>query len=136
MAKPKFTDSTVRDAESHVTKYVTDGYGRPVQTTNAKSQTTKMSWDADNNVTYLEEANGAKTAYCYDQKTGYPLWSRDAENNKNGVPPATDCAPAPTRRTRPRTSTRPAPTATPPTCGARPPPRTAPGSSATKRSAT
>ncbi|WP_416529646.1 DNRLRE domain-containing protein [Streptomyces coelicoflavus] len=92
-ANPKFTDATVTDAESHATKYVTDDYGRPVQTTNAKSQTTKTSWDADNNVTYLEEANGAKTAYCYDQKTGYPLWSRDAENNKNGVPPATDCAP-------------------------------------------
>ncbi|MFC8218550.1 DNRLRE domain-containing protein, partial [Streptomyces sp. NPDC057362] len=92
-ANPKFTDATVTDAESHATRYVTDDYGRPVQTTNAKSQTTKMSWDADNNVTYLEEANGAKTAYCYDQKTGYPLWQRDAENNKNGVPPATDCAP-------------------------------------------
>ncbi len=91
-ANPKFTDATVTDAESHATRYVTDDYGRPVQTTNAKSQTTKMSWDADNNVTYLEEANGAKTAYCYDQKTGYPLWQRDAENNKNGVPPATDCA--------------------------------------------
>ncbi|MFD5774450.1 golvesin C-terminal-like domain-containing protein [Streptomyces fungicidicus] len=85
-ANPKFTDTTVTDAESHATKYVTDDYGRPVQTTNAKSQTTKLSWDADNNVTYLEEANGAKTAYCYDQKTGYPLWSRDAENNKAGVP--------------------------------------------------
>ncbi|WP_337662822.1 RHS repeat-associated core domain-containing protein [Streptomyces sp. AC04842] len=91
-ANPKFTDTTVTDAESHATKYVTDDYGRPVQTTNAKSQTTKMSWDADNNVTYLEEANGAKTAYCYDQKTGYPLWSRDAENNKTGVPDqATTC---------------------------------------------
>ncbi|MGA5026522.1 DNRLRE domain-containing protein [Streptomyces griseoincarnatus] len=91
-ATPKFTDTTVTDAESHATKYVTDDYGRPVQTTNAKSQTTKMSWDADNNVTYLEEANGAKTAYCYDQKTGYPLWSRDAENNKTGVPDqATAC---------------------------------------------
>ncbi|WP_149547373.1 DNRLRE domain-containing protein [Streptomyces marokkonensis] len=91
-ANPKFTDTTVTDAESHATKYVTDDYGRPVQTTNAKSQTTKMSWDADNNVTYLEEANGAKTAYCYDQKTGYPLWSRDAENNKTGVPDqATAC---------------------------------------------
>ncbi|QKW02324.1 DNRLRE domain-containing protein [Streptomyces sp. NA02536] len=85
-ANPKFTDTTVTDAESHATKYVTDDYGRPVQTTNAKSQTTKLSWDADNNVTYLEEANGAKTAYCYDQKTGYPLWSRDAEINKTGVP--------------------------------------------------
>ncbi|MEU3995162.1 DNRLRE domain-containing protein [Streptomyces fungicidicus] len=85
-ANPKFTDTTVTDAESHATKYVTDDYGRPVQTTNAKSQTTKMSWDADNNVTYMEEANGAKTAYCYDQKTGNPLWSRDAENNKAGVP--------------------------------------------------
>ncbi|MFB7711383.1 DNRLRE domain-containing protein [Streptomyces sp. NPDC056105] len=89
----KFTDTTVTDAESHATKYVTDDFGRPVQTTNAKSQTSKMGWDADNNVTYLEEDNGAKTAYCYDQKTGYPLWSRDAENNKAGVPPQSDCAP-------------------------------------------
>ncbi|MGW4022140.1 golvesin C-terminal-like domain-containing protein [Streptomyces sp. NPDC005009] len=89
----KFTDAEVTDAESHTTSYVADDFGRPVQTTNAKSQTTKMAWDADNNVTYLEEANGAKTAYCYDQKTGYPLWSRDAENNKSGVPDASECAP-------------------------------------------
>ncbi|MFI6359558.1 DNRLRE domain-containing protein [Streptomyces sp. NPDC050743] len=88
-ANTKFTDTTVTDAETHATKYVTDDFGRPVQTTNAKSQTTKMSWDADNNVTYLEEDNGAKTAYCYDQKTGYPLWQRDAENNKAGVPDQT-----------------------------------------------
>src|SRR5439155_3900164 len=27
--------------------------------------------------------------YCYDQKTGYPLWQRDAENNKSGVPDQT-----------------------------------------------
>ncbi|MGW4166799.1 golvesin C-terminal-like domain-containing protein [Streptomyces chartreusis] len=85
----KFTDTTVTDAESHATKYVTDDFARPVQTTNAKSQSTKMSWDADNNVTYLEEDNGAQTAYCYDQKTGYPLWQRDAENNKAGVPDQT-----------------------------------------------
>ncbi|MBN0043056.1 DNRLRE domain-containing protein [Streptomyces actuosus] len=85
----KFTDTTVTDAENHATQYVTDDFGRPVQTTNAKSQTTKMSWDADNNVTYLEEANGAKTAYCFDPKTGYPLWQRDAENNKAGVPDQT-----------------------------------------------
>ncbi|MGW0998361.1 DNRLRE domain-containing protein [Streptomyces sp. NPDC002523] len=88
---PKFIDTTVTDAETHATKYVTDDFGRPVQTANAKSQTAKMSWDADNNVTYLEEDNGAKTAYCYDQKTGFPLWSRDAENNKSGIPPASDC---------------------------------------------
>nr|WP_315892984.1 DNRLRE domain-containing protein [Streptomyces sp. P9(2023)] len=89
----KFTDTKVTDAESRATDYVTDDFGRPVQTTNAKSQTTKMSWDADNNVTYMEEANGARTAYCYDQKTGYPLWSRDAENNKAGVPAGAECAP-------------------------------------------
>ncbi|MEU3255206.1 DNRLRE domain-containing protein [Streptomyces sp. NPDC006997] len=89
----KFTDTTVTDAENHATKYVTDDFARPVQTTNAKSQTTKMTWDADNNVTYLEEDNGAKTTYCYDQKTGYPLWQRDAENNKTGIPPQSDCAP-------------------------------------------
>ncbi|MEV0775967.1 DNRLRE domain-containing protein [Streptomyces sp. NPDC050428] len=92
-ANAMFTATTVTDAESHATKYVTDDYGRPVQTTNAKSQTTKMSWDADNNVTYVEEPNGAKVAYCYDQKTGYPLWQRDAENNKDGVPAQSECAP-------------------------------------------
>ncbi|XCW06505.1 DNRLRE domain-containing protein [Streptomyces sp. HUAS MG47] len=89
----KFTDTTVTDAENRATNFVTDDFGRPVQNTNAKSQSTKLSWDADNNVTYLEEANGAKTAYCYDQKTGYPLWQRDAENNKAGVPAPTECAP-------------------------------------------
>ncbi|MBM9623983.1 DNRLRE domain-containing protein [Streptomyces zhihengii] len=89
----KFTDTAVTDAETRRTTYTTDDFGRPVQTVNAKSQTTKMSWDADNNVTYMEEANGAKTAYCYDQRTGYPLWSRDAENNKSGVPAAAECAP-------------------------------------------
>ncbi|MFE5484390.1 DNRLRE domain-containing protein [Streptomyces sp. NPDC056527] len=89
----KFVDTEVTDAQSHATDYVSDDFGRPVQTANAKSQTTKLSWDADNNVTYLEEANGAKTAYCYDQKTGYPLWKRDAENNKSGIPPPGDCAP-------------------------------------------
>ncbi|MFF8377839.1 RHS repeat-associated core domain-containing protein, partial [Streptomyces sp. NPDC015661] len=92
-ANTKFTDATVTDAENHATQYVTDDFGRPLQTTNAKSQTSKMSWDADNNVTYLEEANGAKTTYCYDARTGYPLWQRDAENNKAGVPPSSDCAP-------------------------------------------
>ncbi|MEV0633920.1 DNRLRE domain-containing protein [Streptomyces sp. NPDC050619] len=80
---PAFTDTTVTDAESHGTSYVTDDFGRPVQTTDAKSQTTKMSWDADNNVTYLEEANGAKTAYCYDPKTGYPLRQWDEETTKS-----------------------------------------------------
>ncbi|MFF0072528.1 DNRLRE domain-containing protein [Streptomyces sp. NPDC005494] len=89
----KFTATKVTDAESHATDYVSDDFGRPVRTTNAKAQTTKLSWDADNNVTYLEEANGAKTAYCYEQKTGHPLWKRDAESNKAGVPPSSDCAP-------------------------------------------
>ncbi|MEU8525465.1 DNRLRE domain-containing protein [Streptomyces sp. NPDC048629] len=89
----KFTDTEITDAENRATEYVTDDFGRAVQTTNAKSQTTKLAWDADNNVTFLEEANGARTAYCYDQKTGYPLWRRDAENNKAGIPAPGDCAP-------------------------------------------
>ncbi|MFE5979101.1 golvesin C-terminal-like domain-containing protein [Streptomyces wedmorensis] len=90
---PKFTVTKVTDAEQHTSTYVTDDFGRGVQTTNAKAQSSKMAWDADNNVTYLEEANGARTAYCYDQRTGYPLWQRDAENNKAGVPAQSDCAP-------------------------------------------
>ncbi|MFI6379276.1 DNRLRE domain-containing protein [Streptomyces sp. NPDC050658] len=89
----KFTDTEVTDAEAHTTSYTTDDFGRPVRMVNARSEPTQMSWDADNNVTYLEEANGAKTAYCYDQKTGYPLWQRDAEQNKSGVPGAAECAP-------------------------------------------
>jgi RHS repeat-associated protein len=92
----KFTDTAVTDAENHTTDYVTDDFGRPVQTTNAKSQTTKLSWDADNNVTYLEEADGAKTAYCYDQKTGYPLRQWDAETTKTWTDfnPTDYCDPA------------------------------------------
>nr|WTB36112.1 DNRLRE domain-containing protein [Streptomyces sp. NBC_00830] len=82
-ANPKFTDTKVTDAEAHATDYVLDDFGRQVQVTNAKSETTKMNWDADNNVTYLEEANGAKSAYCYDQKTGYPLREWDAETTKS-----------------------------------------------------
>ncbi|MFE0648297.1 DNRLRE domain-containing protein [Streptomyces sp. NPDC059534] len=89
----KFTDTKVTDAESRAGDYVTDDFGRAVQTTNAVSQTMKLAWDADNNVTYMEENNGARTAYCYDQKTGNPLWKRDAENNKAGVPAQSECAP-------------------------------------------
>ncbi|MFG2358633.1 DNRLRE domain-containing protein [Streptomyces sp. NPDC048521] len=91
-ANTAHTDTTVTDAEGHATKYVTDDYGRPVQSTNAKNQTTKLAWDANNNVTYMEENNGATTAYCYDPLTGYPLWKRTAEFNKAGVPPQSDCA--------------------------------------------
>ncbi|MFF3250744.1 DNRLRE domain-containing protein [Actinacidiphila glaucinigra] len=79
----------VKDAGEHVTTYVTDGFGRPTQITNAKSQDTSLNWDADNNVTRLEEANGAVTTYVYDQKTGYPLEQKDAEANKKGTAPAT-----------------------------------------------
>ncbi|MFB6552021.1 DNRLRE domain-containing protein [Streptomyces sp. NPDC056405] len=89
----KFTDTTVTDAEGHENLYVQDDFGRPVRTVNAKAQTTKLTWDADNNVIVHEEANGAKTAYCYDPGTGYPLWQRDAESNKASLPAQDECAP-------------------------------------------
>ncbi|WP_258308210.1 DNRLRE domain-containing protein [Streptomyces sp. NWU339] len=79
---PKFTDTRVTDAEKHATDHVLDDFGRPVRMTNAKSQTTELSWDADNNVVYTQQANGAKTAACYDPKTGYPLRMWDAEVTK------------------------------------------------------
>ncbi|HET6353114.1 DNRLRE domain-containing protein [Streptomyces sp.] len=79
----KFTDAKVTDAESHATSYVVDDFGRAVQVTDAKSETTKLNWDADNNVTYLEEPNGAKTTFCYDPKTGYPLRQWHAETTKS-----------------------------------------------------
>ncbi|MFD4829424.1 DNRLRE domain-containing protein [Streptomyces uncialis] len=87
------TDTTVTDSEQRVSSYLTDRHGRGVRHTNAKSQITKSTWDADNNVVLLEEANGARTAYCYDQKTGYPQWKRDPEQNRTGVPSAAECAP-------------------------------------------
>ncbi|KUF14694.1 sugar-binding protein [Streptomyces silvensis] len=83
----------VTDAEKHTTTHETDDLARPVRTVNAKSEQTKLTWDADHNVTLLEENNGAKTAYCFDAKTGYPTWQRAAEENKEGVPSADECAP-------------------------------------------
>ncbi|MEU9702615.1 DNRLRE domain-containing protein [Streptomyces sp. NPDC047981] len=91
-----FTDTTVTDAENHATTHVTDDFYRPVQITDAKSQTSKMSWDADNNVVYMEQANGAKAAFCYDQKTGYPLRQWDPEVTKawSSFNPTDYCNPA------------------------------------------
>ncbi|MFG3002426.1 golvesin C-terminal-like domain-containing protein [Streptomyces calvus] len=80
-----FVQTRVTDAEGNATVQSLDGYGRPNTITNAKSETTKLGWDADNNVTRLEEANGAVTTWAYDPKTGYPLEQRDAEANKNGT---------------------------------------------------
>ncbi|MFE0422838.1 DNRLRE domain-containing protein [Streptomyces sp. NPDC058953] len=87
------TDTTVTDAGDRASVYVTDAAGRGIRHTNAKAQITRTTWDTDNNVVLLEEHNGAKTAYCHDQKTGYPLWSRTAEENRTGVPSAADCSP-------------------------------------------
>ncbi|MGW5366552.1 DNRLRE domain-containing protein [Actinopolymorpha pittospori] len=75
----------VKDAEEHTSTFVTDSFGRPAQTTNAKAQTTKVHWDADNNVDRLEEDGGAVTTWEYDAKTGYPTLIKDAEANKNGT---------------------------------------------------
>ncbi|WP_328415184.1 hypothetical protein OG470_22535 [Micromonospora sp. NBC_00389] len=77
--------TTVTDAENHSTVYLQDGYGRPVQTTNAKNQTTKLGWDDDHNVTRLEENNGAVSTWQYDQKTGYPTEIKDPEAVENGT---------------------------------------------------
>ncbi|MFE6919010.1 RHS repeat-associated core domain-containing protein, partial [Streptomyces rubiginosohelvolus] len=95
-------ETTVTDAEKHASVYETDESDRPVAVVNAKSQATKMTWDSDHNVTLLEEPNGAKTAYCYDPTTGFPLWMRSAEENKASLPTAGDCAPgkAPTHAVR------------------------------------
>ncbi|MEU4361469.1 DNRLRE domain-containing protein [Promicromonospora sp. NPDC023987] len=88
-------NTSVTDAEGHATKYVSDDFGRPRSVTNAKSETVALTWDGDNNVRTLTEANGAVTAYCYDPKTGYPLWQRDAEQNadQGGAPAASECVP-------------------------------------------
>ncbi|SIS00485.1 RHS repeat-associated core domain-containing protein [Micromonospora avicenniae] len=78
--------TTVTDAENHASVYLMDGYGRPVQTTNAKNQKTVLEWDDDHNVTKLVENNGATSTWVYDQKTGYPTEIKDAEAVANGTP--------------------------------------------------
>ncbi|PRX49389.1 RHS repeat-associated protein [Prauserella shujinwangii] len=82
-------ESTVTDAEGHATTYRMDGYGRPIRTTNARNETTRLSWDADNNVVALTEANGAESRWTYDAKTGYPTSIRDAEAVANDTPATT-----------------------------------------------
>ncbi|MEV5303495.1 DNRLRE domain-containing protein [Amycolatopsis methanolica] len=72
-------ESTITDAENHVSTSRMDGYGRPVRTTNAKNETTLMGWDAGNNVVSLTEANNAVSTWTYDPRTGYPTSIRDAE---------------------------------------------------------
>ncbi|MDH6462647.1 RHS repeat-associated protein [Micromonospora sp. A200] len=78
--------TTVTDAENHATTYLMDGYGRSIQTTNAKNEVTKLGWDDDHNVTRLEEANTAVSTWEYDTKTGYPTVVKDAEAVRNGWP--------------------------------------------------
>ncbi|MPZ29100.1 MAG: DNRLRE domain-containing protein, partial [Micromonosporaceae bacterium] len=79
-------ETMVTDAENHASRYVTDGFGRPTEITDAKSQVNRLSWDADNNVVQHEENNGATGTWTYDQDTGYPLTIQDAEANANGTP--------------------------------------------------
>ncbi|MFE7838818.1 polymorphic toxin-type HINT domain-containing protein [Streptomyces sp. NPDC057474] len=85
----KGTRTVVTDAEGNAATQLMDGYGRPVKLTDAKKRTTKLGWDADNNVTRLEQNNGATRTWEYDPKTGYPLEARDAESVKNDRPAAT-----------------------------------------------
>ncbi|MEV0635523.1 polymorphic toxin-type HINT domain-containing protein [Streptomyces sp. NPDC050619] len=85
----KAVQTVVTDAEDNPATQLMDGYGRPVKLTDAKKQTTKLGWDADNNVTRLEENNGAARTWKYDPKTGYPLETKDAESVENDRPAAT-----------------------------------------------
>ncbi|GAB2884979.1 hypothetical protein GCM10027074_61920 [Streptomyces deserti] len=81
--------TVVTDAEGNPNTQLMDSYGRPVKLTDAKKRTTKLGWDADNNVTRLEENNGAARTWKYDPKTGYPLEMKDAESVENDRPAAT-----------------------------------------------
>ncbi|MFY1577486.1 DNRLRE domain-containing protein [Verrucosispora sp. WMMD703] len=79
-------DTTVTDAENHATAYRMDGYGRTVEATNAKIETTRIGWDEGHNVIRFEEPNGAVSIREYDQKTGYTTLIKDAEAVANGTP--------------------------------------------------
>ncbi|MFG1940251.1 DNRLRE domain-containing protein [Micromonospora tulbaghiae] len=77
--------TTVTDPKGRATESMIDGFGRATRITNAKNQATILGWDADNNVTRLEEAGGAVSTWRFDQVTGYPLEIKDPEANKNNT---------------------------------------------------
>src|SRR5262249_26565321 len=79
------TTCQVTDQNGHMGTYVLDSTGRPIQSTNALNQVTKLAWDSDNNVISLTEDNGATTKWTYDPNTGYLLSTTDAVANKNGT---------------------------------------------------
>ncbi len=81
--------TTVTDALQHASTYVMDGFGRPTRATNAKGQVTQLTWDADHNVTRLQENNGAATTWTYDPNAGYPLTMKDAQANADNTPATT-----------------------------------------------
>lgn len=80
-------DSVVTNPNGQRTDVRIDGYGRPVKLSNAKGETTELTWDADNNVVRMAEPNGALSTWVYDQRTGYPLEIRDARANAERGPP-------------------------------------------------
>ncbi|ONI86988.1 hypothetical protein ALI144C_10125 [Actinosynnema sp. ALI-1.44] len=79
--------ATVTDGNGHATRYRLDGYGRMTSMTDALNRTTKLVWDADNNVVRMTENNGATKTWTYDLKTGFPLEIRDAEAVRQNTPP-------------------------------------------------
>jgi RHS repeat-associated protein len=78
--------TTVTDPLTHASTYVLDGFGRPTLATNAKQQTTQLTWDADHNVIRLQENNTAATTWTYDPNTGYPLTMKDAQAGADNTP--------------------------------------------------
>ncbi|PTM53240.1 RHS repeat-associated core domain-containing protein [Desmospora activa] len=78
-------ETTTTDAKKRVTRYLTNGYGNPIQITNAAGKVTKLHWDDDMNVDRLEEPNGSVTTWKYD-KNGLPLEITDPVNNAKKDP--------------------------------------------------
>ncbi|MEQ4210402.1 DNRLRE domain-containing protein [Actinopolymorpha sp. B9G3] len=78
-----FINTVVTDPMTHDTSYQLDNRGRATQITNAKSESTALQWDSDNNVSRLEEDNGAVSTWVYDPKTGYPTEVKDPKANSN-----------------------------------------------------
>ncbi|MEU8286703.1 DNRLRE domain-containing protein [Micromonospora sp. NPDC048905] len=78
--------TTVTDPKGRATESLIDGFGRATRITNALNQATLLGWDADNNVSRLEEAGGAISTWRFDQVTGYPLEVKDPEANRNNTP--------------------------------------------------
>jgi YD repeat-containing protein len=66
--RPAVTDPATGASARHTVTHQFDGNGNRIATTDENGKTTRMSYDRDNRLVLLEDANGIKTVFGYDSR--------------------------------------------------------------------